>query len=175
MRWSLRTGRPSPAPDDDDLAHRYEVADAVLSGAGLPWYEISNWGTPCRHNLAYWRSENWWGVGPGAHSHVGGVRWWNVRHPATYAKALQDKQSPALAREILEPQTQVDERVLLESRLAEGLSLAVVPGDRAVVASRVARLIADGLVVGGSLEIGRVRLTRRGRLLADTVVHALLA
>ena len=55
------------------------------TAAGLSWYEVSNWArTPadaCRHNLGYWRGDDWWGIGPGAHSHVGGVRWWNVKHP----------------------------------------------------------------------------------------------
>ena len=74
------------APDDDDLADKYLLADATLEAAGLGWYEVSNWGRPCRHNLGYWLGANWWGIGPGAHSHVGGVRWWNVKHPAAYAR-----------------------------------------------------------------------------------------
>jgi oxygen-independent coproporphyrinogen-3 oxidase len=170
-------GGEIPAPDDDVLADRYEIADELLSAAGLPWYEISNWGSPCRHNLAYWRSENWWGIGPGAHSHVGGVRWWNVRHPAAYAEALRDGRTPAQAREILDETSRTDERVLLAIRLAEGLPLAAIPGDPAVAARRVRSLATDGLAdeqaAGGTEE--SVRLTLRGRLLADTVVHRLLA
>ena len=83
-----------PAPDDDDLADKYELADDALTAAGLDWYEVSNWGRPCRHNLAYWRGADWWGIGPGAHSHVGGTRWWNVKHPAAYAARLAARQEP---------------------------------------------------------------------------------
>ncbi|MDP9433852.1 MAG: radical SAM protein, partial [Actinomycetota bacterium] len=92
-----------PAPDDDVLADRYVMADEAL-GALLPggWYEASNWGVPCRHNLGYWRGGDWWGVGPGAHSHVGGVRWWNGKHPAPYAAALAAGRSPAGGREVLD-------------------------------------------------------------------------
>ncbi len=75
-----------PAPDDDLQAAMYETADDALTAAGLHWYEVSNWARDdahrSRHNLAYWRGTDWWGYGPGAHSHVGGLRWWNVKHPA---------------------------------------------------------------------------------------------
>ncbi|MDN5765648.1 MAG: radical SAM family heme chaperone HemW [Humibacillus sp.] len=164
-------------PDDDDEADKYELADEVLAAAGLGWYEVSNWATSpntrCRHNIAYWSGTNWWGIGPGAHSHVGGVRWWNVKHPSAYAARLADGASPAHARETLTAGQRHDERVLLGSRLVDGLPLDQVQswGRRAV-----AGLIADGLVDGPSaLSAGRVVLTRRGRLLADTVVHRLLA
>lgn len=55
------------APDDDVLAHRYELVDARLSAAGFAWYEVSNWCRPggeCRHNLGYWDGGQWWGAGP---------------------------------------------------------------------------------------------------------------
>ena len=127
-RLAVRVRRGElPAPDDDVLADDYEVADDVLSAAGLSWYEVSNWArTPadaCRHNLGYWRGDDWWGVGPGAHSHVGGVRWWNVRHPRAYAARLADGGSPAQAREVLTAVERYEERVLLGVRLAEGLPL----------------------------------------------------
>jgi oxygen-independent coproporphyrinogen-3 oxidase len=166
-----------PAPDDDVLADDYDVADDVLSAAGLDWYEVSNWArTPsdaCRHNLGYWRGDDWWGIGPGAHSHVGGVRWWNVRHPRAYAARLADGVSPAQAREVLTPDERYEERVLLAVRLAEGLPLAdLSPAGR----ERVAGLVADGLAQPSAVLAGRrLVLTRRGRLLADGVVHRLLA
>jgi putative oxygen-independent coproporphyrinogen III oxidase len=164
-----------PAPSDDDEADKYELADEVLSAAGYDWYEISNWslgpGTECVHNLAYWRGSDWWGIGPGAHSHVGGVRWWNVKHPRAYAERLAADLSPAHARELLGADQRHDESVLLGSRLAEGLPTDVLStGGR----HQVAGLIADGLVQGPAAVHGRVVLTRRGRLLADTVVHRLL-
>jgi len=166
-----------PEPDEDDLADKYELADAVLTGAGLGWYEVSNWArTPadeCRHNLAYWRGDDWWGVGPGAHSHVGGVRWWNVRHPRAYAERLAAGASPAHGRETLSAQQRQQEQVLLRVRLAQGLPLTDLDG---AARPRVAGLIADGLVDAAAATSGtprRVVLTRRGRLLADAVVREL--
>ena len=92
-------------PTGDDEADKYELADAVLARAGYGWYEVSNWSRDpsgrCRHNEGYWRGDAWWGVGPGAHSHVGGVRWWNVKHPRTYAARLAAGASPAAGRETL--------------------------------------------------------------------------
>ncbi len=166
-----------PAPDDDVLADRYEVADTVLSAAGLRWYEVSNWAASpaaaCRHNLGYWRGGDWWGVGPGAHSHVGGVRWWNVLHPATYAARLAGGESPAAGRELLGADTRRLERIMLELRLADGLPL-----DELDDAGRAAAHAAcdDALVEPAALADPadpRVRLTLRGRLLADAVVRAL--
>jgi len=156
-----------PAPTGDDEAAKYELADEIL-GRELGWYEISNWArTPadrCRHNLAYWRGADWWGVGPGAHSHVGGVRWWNVKHPRAYAGRLAAGRSPAQGREILDPGARRLERVMLGTRLADGFPTAGLD-PRAVSA-----LIAQELV---TFRPGTITLTRRGRLLADTVVHRL--
>ncbi len=148
---------------------------------GFGWYEVSNWARSeagwCRHNLGYWQGADWWGVGPGAHSHVGGVRWWNVKHPAAYAARLAAAESPALAREVLTEETRRVERVLLESRLGTGLPLTVLDSaGRAAVPG----LVEDGLLaapdaMAGVLVDGAVlTLTRRGRLLADAVVRALL-
>ncbi len=164
-----------PMPSDDDEADKYEVVDELMHTAGFEWYEISNWARSashrCRHNQAYWRGENWWGIGPGAHSHVGGTRWWNVKHPAAYADRLHSGLSPAHSREVLSAEQQQDERVLLGIRLVEGLSLQALSSQGR---QAVAGLIADELLDGGSALRGYGVLTRRGRLLADTVVHALL-
>ncbi|GAA3617359.1 radical SAM family heme chaperone HemW [Marihabitans asiaticum] len=174
MHSRVRRGE-LPLPTGDDEADKYELADALLTDAGYRWYEISNWAaTPadqCRHNLAYWRGDDWWGVGPGAHSHVAGTRWWNVKHPRTWSQRLADGASPAAAREQLTDEQRHAEEVLLRIRLAEGL-----PTDRVGPAGRqaVAGLIADQLVDGREALGGRLVLTRRGRLLADTVVRALL-
>ena len=166
-----------PAPDPDDEADKYALVDERLAAAGYGWYEISNWArTPtdrCRHNLHYWSGANWWGIGPGAHSHVGGVRWWNVKHPSAYAARLASGDSPAAARETLTVEQQDDERVLLGIRLANGLPIDDLGAQARL---RVGELIGDGLVDGQlALTDRRLVLTRRGRLLADTVVHALLA
>jgi oxygen-independent coproporphyrinogen-3 oxidase len=162
-------------PDDDDEADKYELADAVLTAAGLGWYEVSNWasseGTRCRHNIGYWAGGDGWGVGPGAHSHVGGVRWWNLKHPRAYAERLARGASPALAREVLDAEQAHAERVLLQVRLVDGLDLRVLdPAGRRAVAG----LVAGGLLDGRRALAGRGVLTLRGRLLADTVVRALL-
>ena len=162
------------APDDDLQAAMYEAADATLGAAGFDWYEVSNWARGdrvARHNLAYWRGQDWWGFGPGAHSHVGGVRWWNVKHPAAYRDRLLAGASPAIAREVLDDETRRVERVLLESRIVDGLPIALLePEGR----REVAGLIADGLIDGGAALAGRVVPTLRGRLLADAVVRRLL-
>jgi len=164
-------------PEDDDEAEKYELADEVLTEAGFQWYEVSNWARSdaarCRHNVAYWKGTNWWGIGPGAHSHVGGVRWWNAKHPAAWAARLAAGESPAQGRELLTQEQRYDETVLLGTRIREGL-----PVDYLRVAGRsaVADLIADGLVDGrAAIADARLVLTRRGRLLADTVVHRLIA
>ncbi|MGY3129187.1 putative oxygen-independent coproporphyrinogen III oxidase [Agrococcus sp. UYP33] len=162
------------APDDDLQAAMYEAADATLGAAGFAWYEVSNWARGdrvARHNLAYWRGQDWWGFGPGAHSHVGGVRWWNVKHPAAYRDRLLAGASPALAREVLDDETRRVERVLLESRIVDGLPITLLePEGR----REVAGLIADELIDGGAALAGRVVPTLRGRLLADAVVRRLL-
>jgi oxygen-independent coproporphyrinogen-3 oxidase len=163
-----------PRVDDDVLADRYEVADAVLTAAGLDWYEVSNWSRPgheCRHNLAYWRSDDWFGIGPGAHSHVDGVRWWNVKHPARYAAALAEGDWPAAGREVLDAQQRHEEDVLLRVRLAEGLRTSDPAGPRPEL---LADLVAEGLADGGIAASGRLHLTLRGRLLADAVARRLL-
>ncbi len=169
------------APDDDMQADMYELADARLADAGYAWYEVSNWArmpvvepveTRSRHNLAYWQGHDWWGIGPGAHSHVGGVRWWNVKHPAAYAERISAGVSPAQGRESLDEETRRVERVLLRTRTRDGLPIDELhkPGRIAVAA-----LIADGLVDAAAAITGSVQLTLRGRLLADAVVRRLLA
>jgi oxygen-independent coproporphyrinogen-3 oxidase len=168
-----RVGRGEiPAPDDDDLADKYLLADDLMTAAGLSWYELSNWArdeaAQCRHNLLYWRGGDWWGIGPGAHSHVGGVRFWNVRSPRSYADRIAAGLSPAEAREVLDEPTARMERILLETRLVEGLPVSVLDehGRR-----RLPELRRSGLVAGGT---ERVVLTREGRLLADAVVRDLV-
>ncbi|NQD88953.1 coproporphyrinogen III oxidase [Paenarthrobacter sp. CM16] len=164
-----------PGIDDDDHAAKYELADELISKAGLDWYEVSNWSrTPdqaCRHNLAYWRGDDWWGIGPGAHSHVGGVRWWNVKHPTAYAGRLAAGSSPAAGRETLDAETREVERIMLEARLGTGLSVDALD---AVGRHAMAGLIAEQLVDPVQAFKGRLILTLKGRLLADAVVRRIL-
>lgn len=169
LHRAVRRGEIAP-PDDDLHADMYLHAAARLEGAGLAWYELSNWarspGSRCRHNELYWTGGDWWGIGPGAHSHVGGVRWWNVRHPAAYAARIAAGVSPAQAREVLDEDTRRLERVLLESRLRSGLPLSVLEPEAGL----------DQVVSRGLAEVAgdRLVLTLEGRLLADAVVRALV-
>ncbi|GAA4818480.1 radical SAM family heme chaperone HemW [Tomitella cavernea] len=170
MARKVRRGE-LPEPDDDVLAARYETVDRRLHAAGMGWYEVSNWALPggeCRHNIGYWDGGDWWGAGPGAHSHIGGVRWWNVKHPATYSAALAEGVLPVAGTEALDAHDRHVERVLLTIRLASGLPLAELTGPERTAAARAAE---DGLAV---LAGGRLVLTDRGRLLADTVVRDIL-
>ncbi|MFU8946916.1 radical SAM family heme chaperone HemW [Mycetocola zhadangensis] len=163
-------------PDEDLQADMYELIDARLAEAGFSWYEVSNWSTSpesrSRHNLAYWQSQDWWGIGPGAHSHVGGVRWWNVKHPAAYAGRMAEGVSPAVGRETLDAQARELERVLLGARIREGIAISSLASEARVA---VAGLIADDLVNARAALAGTVELTLRGRLLADVVVRRLTA
>jgi len=168
-----------PAPDDDLQADMYELADRLLDEAGFDWYEVSNWARRpaeggadqrSRHNMAYWRGTDWWGFGPGAHSHVAGLRWWNVKHPAAYGQRLAAGESPAAGTERPDAEAAQLERILLRSRMSEGMPLDAIASD---ARTRVAGLIADGLVEAGAALRGTLVLTLRGRLLADAVVRTL--
>lgn len=217
-----------PPVDPDDQADKYELADETLSAAGLQWYEISNWALPgreCRHNLAYWRDQDWYGFGPGAHSHLGSTRFWNLRHPAKWMQSLQAGHRPVDGQEIVTGDSARLERLLLNLRLRQGLDLGEYAGefgvDQAALLSEARELAGEGLLDGallpedatsrdrelaqknGSLSVGqcsqgdglphqdeilhqsrsapdpltsnagRAVLTRRGRLLADTVIQRL--
>ncbi|TFC75501.1 coproporphyrinogen III oxidase [Cryobacterium sp. TMS1-20-1] len=169
----IRRGEIAPT-DDDQQADFYELADELLAAAGYDWYEVSNWATSdahrSRHNLAYWTGQDWWGIGPGAHSHIGGVRWWNVKHPAAYSERMLGGLSPAAGRETLDAPTRELERILLQSRIRTGIPVASLSADGR---REVAGLIADELVNAKAALAGTIELTLRGRLLADAVVRRL--
>lgn len=218
---ALAQGEIAPV-DPDDQADKYELADETLSAAGLEWYEISNWARPgheCRHNLAYWRDQDWYGFGPGAHSHLGSARFWNLRHPAKWAQSLQAGHRPVDGQEIITGESARLEKLLLNLRLRQGLDLGEYARefgvDAAALLSEAHELAQEGLLdgallpggdslpdcdlvqKGGSLPVGplsqgdglphqdgsapnaltsgagRAVLTRRGRLLADTVIQRL--
>ncbi len=163
-----------PGIDDDLQADMYGVADEALSAAGYGWYEISNWAKhpslESVHNRSYWTTEDWWGIGPGAHSHVGGVRWWNVKHPTAYTKRISDGVSPALAREVLTEDQQRVERVLLGLRMRDGIATDAVDAQKSPM---IAEFIGRGLLDGRQALAGRLVLTDAGRLVADHVVREL--
>jgi oxygen-independent coproporphyrinogen-3 oxidase len=163
--------------DDDLQAEKYELTEALLSEAGYGWYEISNWAKSedlqSNHNLAYWMGQDWWGYGPGAHSHLGAVRWWNQKHPLTYSKKLEASASPAAGREQLSFETASLERVLLESRTSAGMSISDLVTLEPSAKQKIPQLIADGLIQGDRALKGQLVLTVQGRLLADAVVRML--
>ncbi|SPT52510.1 Oxygen-independent coproporphyrinogen-III oxidase [Actinomyces bovis] len=173
-------------PADDDEAAKYELADQMLAEAGYEWYEISNWARPgqeCRHNEAYWRDWDWWGAGPGAHSHLGEVRFWNVKHPVAWAGQVVADRLPVAGHEVVEPESRRLEQVMLGIRLREGLALAdLVRGAEPTTATgapkrlvpTVAQLVSEGLVEAKAALAGRIVLTLHGRLLADAVTRSLV-
>lgn len=168
-------------PDEDLQADKYELADALLNQNGYKWYEVSNWAKDegssdnrSAHNISYWQSQDWWGYGPGAHSHVGGVRWWNVKHPSAYSTKLASGLSPAAGRETLDSRTRLEERILLEIRVAQGLSVQLAKEANPEAAKLIAGFIADELVDPKSALAGQLTLTLKGRLLADSLVRQLL-
>ncbi|OFS75295.1 coproporphyrinogen III oxidase [Trueperella sp. HMSC08B05] len=169
MGAQLRRGE-IPVPDPDVLAAKYEMADEALSAAGYEWYEVSNWAKPGKrseHNRAYWTNANWWGFGPGAHSHLDGRRFWNIKHPIAYAGKLEAGELPIAGGEVLTPAERHEEDIMLGIRLSEGIDVGATPPG--VVAS----LIADELIDPAAAFAGRLRLTRKGRLLADVVTRTL--
>ncbi|MEO8696899.1 MAG: radical SAM family heme chaperone HemW [Acidimicrobiales bacterium] len=175
----VRQGRVG-ALDEHALASRYDVLDERLAAAGFAWYELSNWArseaAQCRHNLLYWRGHDWWGVGPGAHSHIAGRRWYNVAHPRDYAARLArgdslDAESP----EMLDAPARRLEQVMTRIRLAEGCPTALLDAAGRVAADQA---MADGLLEPVDSTVAdaapRVRLTAHGRQLADHVVRRII-
>ena len=155
------------AVSDDDAADKYQLAEKLLNENGYSWYEISNWAKEnkeCQHNLNYWKGNNWWGIGPGAHSHINGVRWWNQKLPKNWRESLDKDQSPALAREKLTNEQIRNEEVMLLSRLKTGINRSDFDQ------KNVEKLIEDKLVNDVS---GKLELTLEGRLLADVVFRQL--
>ena len=161
-------------PEDDQTADKYLIADESFSKAGFDWYELSNWskaGSECRHNIAYWVGANWWGLGPGAHSHVDGVRFWNVKHPAAYQDRLTTGAEPIQEREILTEEQMASERLMLEIRLKSGIAKS------SLTAEQLDAL--ESFRIGGALDpdmwaAQRVALTQSGRLIADRIVREIL-
>lgn len=173
MARQLRRGEVE-APDGDDMADKYELVDDLAAAAGLGWYEISNWSRDvahrCRHNMAYWRGGDWWGIGPGAHRHRDGLRSVNVKHPSRYATALAEGRLPVQESEQVSAEDRLVERIMLELRLRDGLAVEVVPAQqRPAIDVHVRRGHLDPEAVAR----GRLVLTRQGRLLADAVTRDL--
>lgn len=178
-----------PTPDDDDEATKYEIADDLLSAAGLEWYEISNCARPgyeSQHNLGYWRNVDWAGLGPGAHSHYGnvmdveqstsaetsetvkssGLRSWDIAHPRMWGQAINDDNVPWSGSERISNEENLEEIIMLGLRIREGLDLSRL--GNMVDMARIQPMEDEGLIV---IRDGRVIPTRTGRLLNDTVIE----
>lgn len=161
-------------PDDDETADKYLLADGKFAAAGFDWYELSNWSKPgseCRHNMAYWNGDNWWGAGAGAHSHINGRRFWNVKHPAAYASMVTASKNPMHEQEFLSYDEKRSEEIMLKIRLASGL-------DRAELTAReqdsIAGFVTEGYLQAEQWDGGSVVLSKTGRLIADRIVREIL-
>jgi oxygen-independent coproporphyrinogen-3 oxidase len=167
-----------PSPDEDLQADKYEWLDSRLAAAGYSWYELSNWSrsseNASRHNMAYWEGQDWWGFGPGAHSHVSGKRWSNVKHPSNYAALLGENSIPSTDLEELSETEQLEERAMLGLRLRTGLDLDVVRKLNPRSSKPISELVAEELLDGRQALLGRAVLTLKGRLLADLVLRKVL-
>jgi len=160
--------------DDDLTAEKYLMADAAFSKAGFTWYELSNWSKELgesKHNIAYWLNKNWWGAGPGAHSHLNGKRWWNVKHPNLYREKLQQNISPVLDSEVLEPIQIESERLMLSIRLPEGITKESLTADQIL---SLDQYLQSGALDSAKWDAGSVSLTLNGRLIADRIVREIL-
>jgi len=161
-------------PDDDQTADKYLLADEKFSAAGFDWYELSNWAKPgsaCRHNMAYWNGDNWWGLGAGAHSHISGRRFWNVKHPAAYTQKVLESGNPMQDQEILTAEEARSEEIMLQIRLVDGIARASLSEGEA---KSLPTFLVEGYLLSSAWEQGRVVLSKTGRLMADRIVREIL-
>lgn len=161
-------------PDDDQTADKYAIADDKFTAAGFDWYELSNWSKPgseCRHNLAYWNGDNWWGAGAGAHSHIDGRRFWNVKHPAAYTQKVLESGNPMQEQEILTSAEARTEEIMLQIRLATGLQISSLSSSEQ---SSLFGFLQQGHLLQPFWSDGRVVLSQSGRLIADRIVREML-
>jgi oxygen-independent coproporphyrinogen-3 oxidase len=167
--------RGEVAPVDDDLAaEKYLLADKEFTAAGFQWYELSNWAKPdslSKHNLAYWLGENWWGAGPGAHSHLNGKRFWNVKHPNLYKEKIQSNLSPIADSEVLEEIQIASEKLMLSLRLPSGVEKESLNQDQI---SDLSDYVESGHLDLLNWNQGRATLTLEGRLIADQILRQIL-
>jgi len=158
-------------PDDDLMADMYLLIDQQCLQKGLKWYELSNWsraGHQCRHNIAYWKSNNWWGLGPGAHSHIDSKRFWNVKHPNAYKEKVFAGDSPIKDSEELTDDQRKSEYIMLALRMPEGVKKAALT---VAQYERTMEYIKSGHVIE---KHDSLALTPTGRLIADRLTHEML-
>ncbi len=161
-------------PDDDLTAEKYIMADKAFTIAGFNWYELSNWAKPnsqSKHNLAYWLGHNWWGAGPGAHSHINGKRFWNVKHPNLYKQKIQANETVILDSEVLKGSQIESERLMLSIRLPQGLEKNTLNNQQIL---ELTDYVNSGHLDQENWNLGRATLTLDGRLIADRIVREIL-
>jgi oxygen-independent coproporphyrinogen-3 oxidase len=161
-------------PDDDLTAEKYIMADKAFTAAGFNWYELSNWAKPnsqSKHNLAYWLGHNWWGAGPGAHSHINGKRFWNVKHPNLYKQKIQANETVVLDSEVLEGSQIESERLMLSIRLPQGVAKDTLNNQQIL---ELTDYLNSGHLDQENWNLGRATLTLDGRLIADRIVREIL-
>jgi oxygen-independent coproporphyrinogen-3 oxidase len=160
--------------DDDLTAEKYLMADKLFTEAGFNWYELSNWAkneSHSKHNLSYWLGENWWGIGPGAHSHLNGERFWNVKHPNSYKEKIELNQLPIADSEILNKNQIESERLMLSIRLTSGIETKSLNEKQL---NNLAGYVDSGHLNHSDWQRGRATLTLDGRLIADRIVREIL-
>ena len=163
-----------PEVDDDLVADKYLIADKAFKEAGFEWYELSNWSKPgseSKHNMAYWNGDNWWGAGPGAHSHLNGKRFWNVKHPNLYKERIQNKQSAIADSEVLKKDQIESERLMLLLRLPSGIEKQTL---NQIQLSELSEFVESGHLDRANWNQGRASLTLNGRLIADRILRKIL-
>ena len=163
-----------PEVDDDLVADKYLIADKAFKEAGFEWYELSNWSKPgseSKHNMAYWNGDNWWGAGPGAHSHLNGKRFWNVKHPNLYKERIQNKQSAVADSEVLKKDQIESERLMLLLRLPSGIDKQTL---NQIQLSELSEFVESGHLDRANWNQGRASLTLNGRLIADRILRKIL-
>ena len=160
--------------DDDLTAEKYLMADNAFTKFGFNWYELSNWSkvnSESKHNLAYWLGKNWWGAGPGAHSHLNGKRFWNVKHPNLYKQKIDANESPVADSEDLKELQIESERLMLSIRLPSGVEKNTLNEQQI---SDLSGYVESGHLDKGDWDNGRATLTLNGRLIADRIVREIL-
>ena len=163
-----------PEVDDDLVADKYLIADKAFKEAGFEWYELSNWSKPgseSKHNMAYWNGDNWWGAGPGAHSHLNGKRFWNVKHPNLYKERIQNRQSAVADSELLKKDQIESERLMLLLRLPSGIEKQTL---NQIQLSELSEFVESGHLDRANWNQGRASLTLNGRLIADRILRKIL-
>lgn len=169
----IRVGEVA-APDDDDQAEKYRMTAERLASAGFERYEISNWAQPgkqCRHNQCYWTQGDYLGIGCAAHSHAGGLRWWNVRTPERYIAAVEEGTSMVAGHEELSEAVRAEEAFTLALRTDAGVCVAAKPAVTDEVDALADAGLCQARADSGTL---RIVLTAEGAIVANDITARLL-